>query len=78
VGGKGTQGGEKGTVKAQGTQDGKRTGKGKATEEGKVKGKGNSKGKGIVIQTTREDDISHAIAVKLKNAMYQADSDMEG
>jgi hypothetical protein len=49
---------------------------GKATKEGK--GKGNGKGKGIVKQTTGGDDISRAVALLLKNEMYDADSDTKG
>ena len=39
---------------------------------------GNSKGKGIVKQTPGGDDISHAVALQLQKAMYDADSDKEG
>jgi hypothetical protein len=85
-----TQRGEKGTGKGKGTMEGKGKGKvtkdgkgkgkgnGRATAEGKGKGKGNSKRKDIVKQTPGGDDISRAIALQMRNEMYEADSDMDG
>jgi hypothetical protein len=75
-----TRGGEKATGRRKGTKDGK--GKGKATEDGKGKGKGkgtgNGKGKGTVEHTPGGDDISCAVALRLKKGMSEADVDTEG
>jgi hypothetical protein len=59
-----------------GTKDGKGKGKGKATEEGK--GKGNGIGQCVVKQPSGADDISCAIALQLKQEMYEEHSDIEG
>ena len=85
-----TQGSEKVTGNGKGTTEGQgngkvtehgkgnRKGKPKTTGEGNGKSKGNSKGKDSVTQTPGGNNISLAIAMKLKREIHEADSDMEG
>jgi len=57
-------------------------GKGKTTVDGKGngkgKGKGNAKGIGIVQPTAGGDDLSRAVALRLKKEISREDLDTEG
>jgi hypothetical protein len=77
MGEEGTQGGENRNGKGKCSKDGQERGNGKATENVKGKGKGNGKGKGFLKPRLGGDDITHAIALKLQQEMYEADSDRE-